>query len=200
MSEQPDPGAGSTKPYLLRALYEWCCDNGFTPYLAVKVDDSVRVPREHVRNGEIVLNISFGATSGLNMGNDDIRFKARFGGVARDIIVPVTHVTAIYARENGQGMAFPPPTAPAVEAEPRAEQPAPSPPPVAGGGARLHAVPASASESASEPPETAHAPASPERIHPERSGPADDGDDGDDGGERPEPPPRPSGPHLKRVK
>ena len=200
MSEQPDPGAGSTKPYLLRALYEWCCDNGFTPYLAVKVDDSVRVPREHVRNGEIVLNISFGATSGLNMGNDDIRFKARFGGVARDIIVPVTHVTAIYARENGQGMAFPPPTTPAVEAAPRAEQAVPAAaPPAQGGAARLHAVPASASE----PPEAAHAPASPERIHADRSGPADhadDGEDGEDGGDRPEPPPRPSSPHLKRVK
>jgi stringent starvation protein B len=99
----------STKPYLLRALYEWCSDNGFTPYLAVHVDGSVRVPREHVKNGEIVLNVSFGATSGLKIDNDVISFKARFGGVARDIMVPVSHVTAIYARENGQGMAFPPP-------------------------------------------------------------------------------------------
>ena len=99
----------STKPYLLRALYEWCSDNGFTPYLAVHVDGSVRVPREHVKNGEIVLNVSFGATSGLKIENDVISFKARFGGVARDIMVPVSHVTAIYARENGQGMAFPPP-------------------------------------------------------------------------------------------
>ena len=110
MSESAqDPS--STKPYLLRALYEWCCDNGFTPYLAVRVDAGVRVPREHVRNGEIVLNIGFSATNGLDMGNEDIRFKARFGGVARDIVVPVSHVTAIYARENGQGMAFPPPEA-----------------------------------------------------------------------------------------
>ena len=99
----------STKPYLLRALYEWCTDNGFTPYLAVQVDASVRVPREHVKNGEIVLNVSFGATSALKIDNDVISFKARFGGVARDIMVPVSHVTAIYARENGQGMAFPPP-------------------------------------------------------------------------------------------
>ena len=101
----------STKPYLLRALYEWCTDNGFTPYLAVQVDASVRVPREHVKNGEIVLNVSFGATSALKIDNDVISFKARFGGVARDIVVPVSHVTAIYARENGQGMAFPPPEA-----------------------------------------------------------------------------------------
>ncbi len=101
----------STKPYLLRALYEWCTDNGFTPYLAVQVDASVRVPREHVKNGEIVLNVSFGATSALKIDNDVISFKARFGGVARDIMVPVSHVTAIYARENGQGMAFPPPEA-----------------------------------------------------------------------------------------
>ncbi len=97
----------STRPYLLRALYEWCTDNGFTPYIAVLVDETVRVPMEYVKDGEIVLNISFDATSALKMGNDYIEFKGRFGGVARDILVPVDKVLAIYARENGQGMAFP---------------------------------------------------------------------------------------------
>jgi stringent starvation protein B len=97
----------STRPYLIRALYEWCTDNGYTPYIAVMVDDSVRVPMEYVKDGEIVLNISFDATSALKLGNDYIEFKGRFGGVARDILVPVERVLAIYARENGQGMAFP---------------------------------------------------------------------------------------------
>ncbi len=102
-----DKDTPSTRPYLLRALYEWCTDNGFTPHVAVKVDDSVRVPLDHVKNGEIVLNISFDATSSLQLGNDLIEFKARFGGVAQDIRVPINRVIAIYARENGQGMAFP---------------------------------------------------------------------------------------------
>jgi stringent starvation protein B len=102
-----DKDTPSTRPYLLRALYEWCTDNGFTPYVAVKVDGSVRVPMDHVKNGEIVLNISFNATSSLQLGNELIEFKARFGGVAQDIRVPLNRVIAIYARENGQGMAFP---------------------------------------------------------------------------------------------
>jgi len=100
----------STRPYLIRALHDWCTDNGFTPYLAVYVDQTVQVPREYVKNNEIVLNVSFDATSQLQLGNEFIEFKARFGGVARDIAVPVDHVIAIYARENGQGMAFPVPT------------------------------------------------------------------------------------------
>jgi len=99
----------STRPYLIRALYEWCTDNGLTPYVAVRVDQSVQVPREYVKDGEIVLNISYDATSALQLGNDFIEFKARFGGKPRDIMVPVGRVIAIYARENGQGMAFPPP-------------------------------------------------------------------------------------------
>jgi len=97
----------STRPYLVRALYEWCTDNGLTPYVAVRVDDSVRVPREYVKDGEIVLNISMDATSALKLGNEYIEFKARFAGVARDIMVPLNRVMAIYARESGQGMAFP---------------------------------------------------------------------------------------------
>lgn len=105
MTDAPD--ATSTRPYLIRALYEWCTDNGFTPYVAVAVDDSVRVPREYVKDGEIVLNIGFDATSSLSLGNDFIEFKARFAGTAREIMVPIDHVMAIYARENGQGMVFP---------------------------------------------------------------------------------------------
>lgn len=101
------PDATSTRPYLIRALYEWCTDNGLTPYVAVLVDETVQVPREHVRNNEIVLNISFDATSSLKLGNNFIEFKARFSGTAREIVVPIDRVLAIYARENGQGMAFP---------------------------------------------------------------------------------------------
>ena len=118
--------SSSTRPYLIRALYEWCTDNGFTPYVAVLVDDSVQVPREYVKNGEIVLNISYDATSSLKLGNDFIEFKARFAGSAREIMVPVNRVIAIYARENGQGMAFPVPV-PGAPAEDAALAKSPSP-------------------------------------------------------------------------
>lgn len=100
----------STRPYLIRALFEWCMDAGFTPYLAVQAGEGVQVPREFVKDGEIVLNISPDATSGLLIGNEWVEFKARFNGVAREIMVPIDHVLAIYARENGQGMAFPLPS------------------------------------------------------------------------------------------
>ena len=100
------PKERSTKPYLIRAIYEWCTDSGYTPYLAVKVDARSRVPMEFVRNGEIVLNISFSATSNLKMESDFISFSARFGGVSRQISVAVESIIAIYAHENGQGMAF----------------------------------------------------------------------------------------------
>ena len=96
----------STKPYLVRALYEWCCDNGYTPYLAVSVDARTRVPMQYVRNGEIVLNVSPSATHQLQIGNDLIEFQARFSGVAQILSIPVGNVTAIYARETGHGMAF----------------------------------------------------------------------------------------------
>lgn len=99
----------STRPYLIRALHEWCTDNGLTPYLTVQVDEKTQVPKEHVKNKEIVLNVSFDATSGLKLGNEFIEFKGRFSGIARDIIVPVNQVIAIFARENSQGMAFPSP-------------------------------------------------------------------------------------------
>ena len=97
----------STKPYLLRALYEWCTDNGYTPHIAVRVDNQTRVPRQFVRDNEIVLNISFEATSQLQMGNEWVEFSARFSGKSHKIEVPVANILAIYARENGQGMAFP---------------------------------------------------------------------------------------------
>jgi stringent starvation protein B len=124
----PENQGTSTRPYLLRALHDWCTDNGFTPYIAVHVDASVQVPQEYVKNNEIVLNVGFEATSGLQLGNEFVEFKARFGGVSREIRVPVDHVVAIYARENGQGMAFPVPTeagstapaAPEAAAAPRA--------------------------------------------------------------------------------
>ena len=96
----------STKPYLLRAIWEWCVDNGFTPYITVRVDARTRVPREFVRDGQIVLNIGPEASNKLEIGNDFIEFQARFSGVARQLSVPSEQVTAIYARENGAGMAF----------------------------------------------------------------------------------------------
>lgn len=121
----------STKPYLIRAIHEWCGDQGFTPYLAVKVDASTRVPREFVRNGEIVLNVGLEATHQLLIGNAEITFQARFNGKPFPVVVPISRVAAIYARDNGEGMAFEvtdsvvageaaatPSGAPASEAEP----------------------------------------------------------------------------------
>jgi stringent starvation protein B len=112
-----------TKPYLLRALFEWCVDNGYTPHLAVKVDSRTQVPNEYVKNGEITLNVSPNAVHKLQLGNELIEFSARFGGVARQISVPVSNVYALYARETGHGMTFdiegPKPSLQAVaEAEP----------------------------------------------------------------------------------
>src|SRR5512132_4376001 len=95
-----------TKPYVLRALFEWCVDNGYTPHLAVKVDSRTQVPSEYVKGGEITLNISPNAVHKLQMGNELIEFSARFGGVARQISVPVSGVYALYARETGHGMTF----------------------------------------------------------------------------------------------
>jgi stringent starvation protein B len=96
----------STKPYLIRAIQEWCADSGLTPHLAVKVDAATRVPMEYVKNGEIVLNIGTAATHRLTIDNDIIRFSARFGGVSRECSIPVEAVSAIFARENGQGISF----------------------------------------------------------------------------------------------
>lgn len=164
----------STRPYLIRALHDWCTDNGYTPYIAVHVDHRVQVPHEYVKNHEIVLNIGFEATSGLQLGNEFIEFKARFGGVARDIVVPVDHVVAIYARENGQGMAFPMP----------AEQGTATPPAAAGPDANARGLRLAHTESAAEPAADAPAP---------RTGWADE--------TPPEPTPPGGGkPALKRIK
>ena len=180
------PGS-STRPYLIRALHDWCTDNGFTPYLAVHVDRSVQVPMEYVKNNEIVLNVGFEATSGLKLGNDFIEFRARFGGMARDILVPVDHVVAIYARENGQGMAFPMPTGDG-EAAPIGANAGPvthSTAPAADGAPRgLRLAPAGGTSTA--PDEGAHPP------------PAD----GDETDPPETPPPAPTAPRpaLKRIK
>lgn len=98
----------STKPYFIRAIHEWCSDEGFTPYLAVQVTPRTRVPREFVRDGQIVLNMSLDATHQLFMGNDEISFQTRFNGATFPVLVHVPDVVAVYARENGQGMAFEP--------------------------------------------------------------------------------------------
>lgn len=120
----------STKPYLIRAIHEWCLDQGFTPYLAVSVDARTRVPREHVNDGQIVLNLGTEATHQLVMGNELITFSARFNGVAQALSIPVENIAAIYARENGQGMAFevkPHVGAVAAAAEPAAAAPQAAP-------------------------------------------------------------------------
>jgi len=118
-----------TKPYLLRALYEWCVDNGYTPHVAVKVDSRSQVPQEYVKNGEITLNVSPTAVHKLQMGNEVIEFSARFAGVARQISVPVANVYAIYARETGHGMTFEVDgPAPELQSVAEAEPAAPAPP------------------------------------------------------------------------
>lgn len=96
----------STKPYLIRALHEWCTDNGYTPHIVVTVDVNTVVPAAHVHDGQITLNIGTLATNRLTLGNDYIEFQTRFGGVTEQIFVPVAAVSAIYARETGAGMGF----------------------------------------------------------------------------------------------
>ena len=129
----------STKPYFIRAIYEWCSDCGFTPYLSVKVDDRTRVPAEYVKNGEIVLNVSLNATRNLTINNELVQFSARFNGVSREVTIPVDRVQGIFARENGQG-AFFTVEAPVVAAAPEGVAPAtatdsePPRPPAAGKG------------------------------------------------------------------
>jgi len=108
----------STKPYMLRAIHEWCSDSGLTPYMVVKVDSNTKVPREYVKNGEIVLNLSADATHKLTMGNDVVQFSARFGGVSREISIPVETIAGIFAKETGQGLFFD------IQAAPAAEEPA----------------------------------------------------------------------------
>lgn len=96
----------STKPYLIRALHEWCTDNGYTPHIVVTVDANTAVPRAHIHDGQITLNIGTLATNRLVLGNEYIEFQARFSGVTEHIFVPVAAVSAIYARETGAGMGF----------------------------------------------------------------------------------------------
>lgn len=96
----------STKPYMLRALHEWCVDNGLTPHLLVTVNSQTRVPMGYVKNGEIVLNLSYSATKGLIIENEAISFSARFGGVSQELYIPMSAVKGIFSRENGQGMFF----------------------------------------------------------------------------------------------
>jgi len=100
MSEQ------SAKPYLIRAICEWCADNGLTPYLAVKVNSQTRVPAAYIKNGEIVLNISAGATRRLTIDNERVQFTARFNGVSQEVSVPVPAVSGVFAKETGYGFAF----------------------------------------------------------------------------------------------
>ncbi|MBW8829831.1 MAG: ClpXP protease specificity-enhancing factor [Burkholderiales bacterium] len=183
----PTNAGTSTRPYLIRALHDWCTDNGFTPYVAVFVDAGVQVPNEYVKNNEIVLNIGFEATTALKLGNELIEFKARFGGTSREIIVPVDHVIAIYARENGQGMAFPVPT-----------------------DVTAGMTPAPAPESASSSTSGASVGKGPKLALADRAKPTESGSDSDsaagDAQTRdntpPEPPEPPTGgrPALKRVK
>lgn len=116
----------STKPYLVRAIFEWCIDQGFVPYLTVAVDAHTRVPREHVKDGQITLNIGPEASHQLMMGNEEITFQARFNGAAFPVVVPLNAVAAIFARENGMGMSFEVATGTAA---PVAEEPAPPPEP-----------------------------------------------------------------------
>lgn len=96
----------STKPYLIRALHEWCTDNGYTPHIVVTVDANTVVPIAHIRDGQITLNIGTMATNRLTLGNEYIEFQTRFSGVTEQIFVPVAAVSAIYARETGAGMGF----------------------------------------------------------------------------------------------
>ena len=100
MSEQ------SAKPYLLRAICEWCADTGLTPYLAVKVNGQTRVPQGFVKNGEIVLNISTAATRRLTIDNEWVQFNARFNGVSQEVAVPMAAVAGVFAKETGYGFAF----------------------------------------------------------------------------------------------
>ena len=133
----------SKTPYLIRAIFEWCCDSGLTPYIAVKVDETTKVPMEYVKNGEIVLNVSPDATRNLKIGNDLLQFSARFAGVSREVSVPISTVSGIFAKENGQGLSFQTGT-PAQTGTPSKTDAAPPnddhPAPPSGGRPRLQVV------------------------------------------------------------
>lgn len=183
---KPAPPHTSTRPYLIRALHDWCTDNGYTPYLSVFVTEAVQVPMEYVRNQEIVLNVSFDATSALSLGNDWISFNTRFAGVVREIMIPVDNVMGIHARENGQGMAF-------AIGDPAQLAASQSPaPPKAGAGLRLAAADGESAPAkpASEPVKPSHTSA-PEAAAPPTPAPPGDGG---------KPPPSPGRPTLTRIK
>jgi stringent starvation protein B len=116
----------STKPYLIRAIYEWCVDCGYTPYVNVVVTEACRVPMEYVKNNEIVLNVSPSATRNIKIDNDRLHFSARFNGVSREVSVPITAIAGIFARENSEGLLFKveaeTPEPQATAAEPTAEE------------------------------------------------------------------------------
>jgi len=129
-NELPPESMTSSQPYLIRAIYDWVIDNGFTPYLLVNAEnDYAMIPRDYVEDGKIVLNINPSAISDLQLGNDYIMFNARFSGKAMEVSVPIVAVLAIYARENGQGMMFDenntnlPPTPPENTTPPEQPQP-----------------------------------------------------------------------------
>ena len=130
----------STTPYLIRAIFEWCCDNGLTPYIAVKVDETTKVPMEYVKNGEIVLNVSPDATRNLKIGNDLLQFSARFAGVSREISVPINTIGGIFAKETGQGLSFQPSPATAQIVAPITPPNDDHPAPPSGGRPRLQVV------------------------------------------------------------
>lgn len=96
----------STKPYMIRAIHEWCVDNGLTPHLLVAVNAQTRVPMAYVKDGEIVLNINYSATKDLHIDNEAVVFSARFGGVSQNLYIPIGAIKGVFARENGQGMFF----------------------------------------------------------------------------------------------
>ena len=130
----------STKPYLIRAIHEWCADSNLTPYLSVKVDANTRVPMEYVKNGEIVLNLSYDATHRLTIGNEVVQFSARFNGVSRECSIPLEAVLGIFAKENGQGLFFEvgtPQAAAPAEANAPSDNPTTTPP---GGRPKLQIV------------------------------------------------------------
>lgn len=127
----------STKPYLIRAIHEWCADSNLTPYISVQVDANTRVPMEHVKNGEIVLNVSYDATHKLTIGNELIQFSARFNGVSRECSIPIEAVTGIFAKENGQGLMFP---REAAQESGSKSPPEPSPPNGNGGKPKLQVI------------------------------------------------------------